>query len=553
MLSLNVPDRVRSRYESSGWWTGDRLINHIERTVSERPDSRAVVDETHDVSYGEIWEMGKHLAGWLASRGVQEGTIVSVQLPNWWEFALVHVATEILGAAINPLLPIYGEKELRHILATCESRVLVVPQRHSTRDSYVEAARRLQEELPELNGVLVVRAEDEFEPSPGVVSLKNALEHEPVECTPGVSADSPTLVAFTSGTESLAKGCVHTSNTTLFALRTAVRELELDHRDVVFMASPLGHATGINWGLRLAFLLGTSLVLQDKWDAAVACRLIGEHRCTYSLSATPFIRELVDHVKSGCADADFSSFRMFVSGGASIPRALVQEANEILGADLLACFGQAETWMVSLVRPHDPWPVKSGSDGRLMPYVDVVVTDEVGRPVPAGERGECWTRGPHVMIGYLNPPPGYGYEPGGWWKTGDFVTVDDDGVLTVVGRKKEIIIRGGMNISPAEVEEILLSHPDVSRVAVVGYPDRRLGERACAVVVPKPGVEPTLESLTQHMRDLGCAVYKLPERLLVVETFPMTPSGKVQKIKLKELLAVDGSLVTSLGAAGEAS
>lgn len=533
MRELTIPEEVRAEYVRRGWWEDRRLLEQIERTARTRGDVAAVIDESRQLTYAELWELGRRLAGWLAARGVREGTVVSVQLPNWWEFALVHVATEMLGAALNPLLPGYGEKELRHVLSTCESKVLVVPARHGSRDGYLEVAQRLRRELPSLEAVLVARAPDGGE---GAVLFEQALDADPVDPTADVSADSPALIAFTSGTESFAKGCVHTSNTTLYAQRTAIRELGLTAEDVVFMASPLGHATGINWGVRLAFALGTTVVVQDRWDAAVACDLIRRHRCSFSLSATPFVLDLVGHVRSGCPDADFSRFRMFVSGGAPIPRELVTEAEQVLGSELLACYGQAETWMVSLVRPDDEPDVKIGSDGRLMPDIDVRVVDDRGDDVGPGERGECVTRGPHVMVGYLNPPTGHDYAPGRWLAMGDYVVVDAASRLHVVGRKKEIIIRGGMNISPREVEAMLVTHPAVAQVAVVGYPDRRLGERACAIVVPATDEPPTLASLTSHLRALGCATYKLPERLELLDELPMTPSGKVQKVKLKQWL-----------------
>ncbi|HYC80486.1 MAG TPA: AMP-binding protein [Solirubrobacterales bacterium] len=540
MRELTVSEAVRAEYVERGCWDDRRLLERIEESVASHGEKAAVVDETRSLTYAEIWTLGSRLAGWLAGRGVGHGSVVSVQLPNWWEFAVIHVATEMLGAVLNPLLPIYGERELRHVISTCESKVLVVPARHRSRDAYAAIAARLLGELPSLAGVLVVRGE-EGSPADGLADFAAALGFDPLEPSAGVGGDAPVLVAFTSGTESDAKGCVHSSNTSLFALRSAVDELGLGKDDVVYMPSPLGHATGINWGMRLAFLLGTTLVLQDRWDVEVACELIRRHGCRFSLSATPFILELVDYVEREGRGADFDQFRMFVSGGAPIPRELVQRTQTVLGTELLACYGQAETWMVSLVRPGDALEIKADSDGRLMPGVEVRVLDDLGQEVGPGERGECTTRGPHVMLGYLNPPADFDFQPGGWLGMGDYVTVDEGGRLQVVGRKKEIIIRGGVNISPREVEEMLITHPAVAQVAVVGYPERRLGERACAVVVAAPGEAPTLESLTEHLRQLGCATYKLPERLELIPELPMTPSGKVQKVKLKDWLASEPS------------
>jgi cyclohexanecarboxylate-CoA ligase len=440
----------------------------------------------------------------------------------------------MLGAVLNPFLTIYREHEVRHIVGTCESTVLIVPEAHRGFTGYLALAETLQKDVESVRAILVVRGSDDALPA-GCTSFARALEAAPVTSVTPVDPDEPALVTFTSGTEGMAKGCVHSSNTLMFCHDTACAELGLSSDDIIFMASPLGHATGLAFGLRLALRLGATLVLQDQWDPAVACRMIAAHGCTITLSATPFVRDMVDHMAGGGSE-DFRRFRMFVSGGAPIPRELVTEAKDALHGELLACYGQAETYMVSLVRPDDPLELKSSCDGTVLPGVEVRVVDPEGNDVAVGEPGECWTRGPHVMLGYLNPPPGHEYEPGGWLSMGDLVCVDEGQRLAVVGRKKEIIIRGGINISPREVEEILLQHPAVDKVAVVGFDDRRLGERACAIVVPA-GEPPTLEDVTSFLRDRGLAAYKLPERVEVRDELPMTASGKVQKVVLRTWLA----------------
>ena len=534
MRTFPIPDEVGREFRESGGWRDRRVIDHAAGTVAAHPDDVAIVDETSSHTHREVWELAQHLAGWLQEQGVERGSVVSVQLPNWWEFYVVQLAIEMLGAVLNPFLTMYREHEVRHIVGTCESTVLIVPEAHRGFAGYVAMAQAVQKELDCVRGILVVRSSEAALPA-GCTAFERALEARPVASVTPASPDEPALVTFTSGTEGGAKGCVHSSNTSLFALDTASDLLGLTQSDVVFMASPVGHATGVGFGLRLAIRLGTTLVLQDQWDPAVACRLIAEHGCTYTLSATPFVRDLVDHVGTGTA-YDLSRFRMFVSGGAPIPRELVSETKAALHGELLACYGQAETYMVSLVAPEASLEVKASCDGVVLPSVAVRVVGTDGEDVPAGEVGECWTRGPHVMLGYLNPPPGHDYEPGGWLRMGDFVRVDEEQRLAVVGRKKEIIIRGGINISPREVEEVLLQHPAVDKVALVGFDDRRLGERACAVVVPA-GEAPTLQDLTDHLRDCGMAVYKFPERLEVRDELPMTPTGKVQKVLLRTWLA----------------
>lgn len=519
-----------------GRWRDRRLVEYAQDVVRSRPDRPAVVDEAGSLTYAELWEMARRVAGWLAKRGVRAGTAVSVQLPNWWEFQVINLAVEILGGVLNPLLPIYRDRELRHVLNTCETKVLVVPPQHGSYAGFVEMAAALSADVDSLDAVLVVRPDGAPLPG-GFASFEDAMAAAPVDPVAGISPDAPALVAFTSGTESAAKGCTHSSNTANFGPLAIADELRLTERDVVFMPSPLGHATGVNWGARTAVLLGTTLVLQDRWDPAVACRLIGSHRCSFTTVATPFIVELVDHVKAGCPEADLASLRFLISGGAPIPRDLVTTTQEVLGADLLACYGQAETFMITLVRQDDPVEVKASCDGWPLPGVQVEARDDSGTALPAGREGEAFTRGPHVMLGYLNPPAGQRYAPGDWLPTGDFVVLDEGRRLRVVGRRKEIIIRGGVNISPREVEEGLAGHPGVAQVAVMGFADQRLGERACAVVVPQPGATLTLDALTAHLRTRGFAPYKLPERLELVDELPMSPSGKVLKKELRTWLS----------------
>lgn len=539
-LTTTIPDEVAAAHRSAGHWGDEVLVDWARAVADAHPGRIAVADESGSLTYRDLWDAGSRLAGWMVDLGVGRGEVVSVQLPNWREFAVIALAVEMVGGVLNPLLPIYREHELRHIMNTCRTRLYVIPPAHGSFSGFLDLAASLRAAVPSLAGVLVVRPDDTG-PGSQAVAYDAALEagdpFEPVKR----GADEPCLVAFTSGTESHAKGCVHTNNTTGFGLRAASQALDLSAGDVLFMPSPLGHATGIQWGLRLAIFLGTTLVLQDRWAPGVAARLIRDHGCTYALAATPFVADLVDHVAAKPDGHDFTRFRMFVSGGAPIPRDLVERTKSTLGADLLACYGQAECFMAVLVRPSDPLEVKAGSDGWPLPGVEVRIVDDAGDDVPAGDVGECWTRGPHVMVGYVNPPPDRErYQPGGWLATGDLVQDAGGGAIRVVGRTKEIIIRGGINISPREIEEALGRHPAVARVAVVGYPDRRLGEKACAFVIPR-GAPPTLDDLTDHLRTLGFATYKLPERLEVVDALPMTPSGKVQKVKLQEQLAAVGS------------
>jgi non-ribosomal peptide synthetase component E (peptide arylation enzyme) len=296
------------------------------------------------------------------------------------------------------------------------------------------------------------------------------------------------------------------------------------------MPSPVGHSTGFNYGLRMALYHGLRLVLQDQWDPGRAAELILREACSYTLAATTFLKDPVDQ---GVA---LPSMRLFGCGGASVPAPLVDRASD-LGIGVLRLYGSTEVLVATWNRAADPAPARRNTDGRPMSAVSIEVRDDTGRVCPAGVVGEIFTRGPNTCVGFFRDEERTGRTfDHGWVQSGDLAVMDSDGWLTVASRKKEIIIRGGVNITPREVEDLLVGFPEVDRAAVVGLPDERLGERACACVVLVPGSMLDLPTVVSRLRDLGLAAYKLPERLEVVPALPMTASGKVQKHEIVRAL-----------------
>jgi acyl-CoA synthetase (AMP-forming)/AMP-acid ligase II len=320
-------------------------------------------------------------------------------------------------------------------------------------------------------------------------------------------------------------------------LRQVAAALDLGPSDVVFMPSPVGHATGVQYGVRFAMLLGATLVLQVRWNADEATRLIEDHGATFTIGATPFLYDL-------CALEEKDRLRLktltrFVCGGAPIPVDLAASSLERLpDTAVLPAWGMSETGIVTMVRPGDGSERVSGTDGKAIVGWDVRIADEEGVSVPIGETGEIQVRGVSMFLGYLGRPDLTSeVVPDGWLRTGDTGRLDADGYLRCLGRIKDLIIRGGMNISATEVENLVRRHPAVSDVAVIGEPDPRLGERICAVVVPERDVAPTVEELTEFLLDMGVSKLKLPERVVQVDSLPMSPIGKVQKFIVREHVA----------------
>jgi len=526
---------VRAEFESEGWWTSQTWIDLVMKQVEAAPDKLAVIDETGSLTRGESMFGARRLAAYLYSRGIRPGDVVTLVLPNWREFVLVHTAIGLVGGVINPLLPKIQQSEMTHIMRTAGT-TFVFAAAELRGSSPWQLACCAAEGIRSVKEVVPVRG--------GANSLEDILAHpwEDVVSLPEVRPDPSAwdTVSFTSGTESLPKGVVHSHQTTMFGLRSYIGEvLGLTANDCLFMPSPLCHASGLQWGLRASIYTGATLVIQDRWDAEKALQLIDRHACTFTLAATPFIVDMVGQRAVGRGAG--SSLRYVASGGTAIPRHLVQDVREAFGAELMAVFGSSETYVSTATRPGSPDRMLA-SDGRALPGVQVLVVDETGAPVPTDVEGEIVSRGPQVFVGYLGDPDlTHRAFRGEWYRFGDLGRIDGDGMLHVTGRIKDIVIRGGENISVREVEELLMIHPDVDSVAVVGYPDPRLGERCCAMIVSARPDRVGLADLSEFLLANGLAKFKLPERVEVVEEMPMTATGKIRKAELRRRLLVEFS------------
>jgi acyl-CoA synthetase (AMP-forming)/AMP-acid ligase II len=430
------------------------------------------------------------------------------------------------------MLPIYRAKELRYMLTVGRTRVMFLPDSYRGHD-HVSMVGALEPEVPDLTTRVVVPLEGGAVPD-GWVPFGSVLARTGDSPGPEPLAGDVSELIFTSGTEADPKAIMHTEQTTNFSVRAAWTSLSMDRDDVVWMPSPVGHSTGFNYGVRMALYHGLKLVLQDRWDGAEAARLVEAERCTYTLAATTFLRDIV--AAAGRGAGDISSMSMFGCGGAPVPPELVRAASE-LGVTALRLYGSTEVLVATWNRRSSPLEKRVETDGLAVDGVEVEVWDGGGRPV-AGQPGEIQTRGPNTCVGFFEDPwrTAATFHPDGWVRSGDVAVMDGDGHLTVVGRVKEIIIRGGLNIAPREIEDLLLRMPGVRAVAVVGLPHDRLGEIGCACVVPDAGVEITLEAVVAHLESAGLARYKQPERLVLVDAIPMTSTGKIQKFRLVEAI-----------------
>lgn len=531
--TMLTPERIE-RHTRAGHWVDRTITDYLDRFAAETPDKVAFVDARRRVTFAELRAEVDHAALGLLELGVEPGDVVSFQLPNWIEWIVVHYAATRIGAISNPLIPIYREREIGFMVGLAKSKVLVVPREFRGFD-YPGMVQPLRDQWPALRHVLVVDGEGESSWG-SFMATPWEQRRDPLEL-PALRPDpnDVTLLIFTSGTTGEPKGVMHTHNTVVAANLPLPDRLGISADSVLHMASTLGHLTGFLYGARLGVQNGATAVLQDVWDASRFVELVAEHGITYTSAATPFLHDLL--AAPDLADHDVSSLARFCCMGAPIPRALVRKAREMLPTTtVLGGWGQTENGLVTLGIPGDPEEKIIETDGYPWPGMQVRVVDGEGAPLPAGTEGRLQVQGPFLFVGYAERlEMTRSLFVGDWFETGDLAHIDDEGYLRISGRTKDIIMRGGENIPVAYIEDVLYEHPDIDKVAVVAIPDPRLQERACACVVLAAGAdELTFAAMQEFLAGKGVAKQYWPESLVVLDSFPTTPSGKIQKFHLRD-------------------
>jgi len=461
--------------------------------------------------------------------------VVACQLPNWWQFTITYLACSRIGAVMNPLMHIFRERELSFMLKHGEAKVFIIPQTFRGFD-YEKMVSDLKPSLPHLQHVVVVDGKGtnsfeallsgpEWEKDPQAATLLK--QHRP-------GPDDVTQLIYTSGTTGEPKGVMHTANTTMANIIPYAERLHLNAQDVVLMASPMAHQTGFMYGLMMPIMLKSSAVILDVWEPLRAIDLIRQEGATFTMASTPFLSDLAKNVQeSGKA---VPTLRTFLCAGAPIPGPLVEQARSVLGTKIVSAWGMTENGAVTLIELNDPDERAFTTDGLPLKGVDLKVVDIDGSELPADQPGKLYVRSCSNFGGYLKRPQLNNTDADGWFDTGDLARIDAQGYVRITGRSKDVIIRGGENIPVVEIESLLYRHPAIAMAAIVAYPDERLGERACAVVVLKPGQSLDLPSLVDYLKEQKVATQYIPEKLVVRDAMPATPSGKIQKFKLRDML-----------------
>lgn len=527
----------RAAMIGAGRWT-DRTINDaLDDAVATHPERLAIaaarLGETgvRTITFGELGRLADRVAVGLHRLGVRSGDVVAAQLPNWWEFTVTYLACARLGAAMNPLMHIFRERELRFMLGHGEAKVAITPSVFRGHD-HAAMFRALQRELDKLEHVVVI-GEDGPD---GFAARLTEPKWEEASDAPEILAGRPgpddiTQLIYTSGTTGEPKGVMHSSNTLFANIVPYAERLDLGRDDVVLMASPMAHQTGFMYGLMMPVILGCPAVLLDVWDASRAIELIDEFGATFTMASTPFLADLTARVGEHGGAATLNTF---LCAGAPIPGPLVERAQQDLGANIVSAWGMSENGAVTTTLLDDDPSRSAETDGCPLPGAEVKIVDPDGAGLPAGETGRLLVRSCSNFGGYLKRPDLPALDDDGWFDTGDLARLDDQGYIRITGRSKDVIIRGGENVPVVEIENLLYRHPAVAQVAIVAMPDDRLGERACAVVVPQPDQTLTFDGMIEFLTAEQVAKNYLPEKLVVLESMPTTPSGKIQKYKLRE-------------------
>jgi len=532
-----VPAYLAERYRAEGAWDDRSLGQFLSDALLEDPTRRfRIWSPTHPYlgTVGDVYDESLRVAAGLRALGLGPGDVVAFQLPNWVEAAITFYACAMLGVTLVPIVHFYGPKEVGFILRQSRARALVIVARIGQRD-YLADLGTVRDGLPDLERVIVVGGSDA---GAGLaaddLSFEDVRGAEKIDGPAAVDPDGPALIAYTSGTTADPKGVVHTHRTLGCEVRQLSGHQALRDRPNL-VGAPVGHAIGMLGGLLCPLVGGRPIYMIDGWDPPTVLNAMVEEQISAGSGSTYFFTSLLDCPGFGPEHVDL--MRFIGLGGSPIPNAVAERADE-LGISLVRSYGCTEHPSVTGSQHTAPKEKRIHTDGCPLEWVEVRTVDEEGNDVEVGQPGEILSRGPDRFAGYTDPElTAVAVDEEGWFRTGDVGVIDAEGYLTITDRVKDIIIRGGENVSAAEVEQLLAHMPGVAEVAVVAAPDERLGEHGCAFFRMQPGNDPPdLEAVRSHLDAAGLARQKWPEDLRVVDELPRTASGKVQKFVLRERL-----------------
>ena len=524
---LKPPAPHHQAYASSGDWAGQTLADLAIALASDDPAFVQFIAGDVAVTRAALLADAQALAIGLADLGLEPGDVLSFQTPNWVEAAVINLAAALSGLVINPIVPIYRDAEVGMMLADCRAKVFILPRGYRNTD-FAAMAERLHPNLPDLAHVILLRGD-------GALTYEALLENGRGRSfnRPQVDAGAVKMLLYTSGTTGRPKGVLHSHNTLARVLQQSARHWGIAPGDAIIMPSPVTHVSGYANGLEMPFVAGSRTILMEAWNAADALALIEAHQVVGTVAATPFLTELADAAIQ--AGTRLPSLRFFACGGAAVPPDVIPAANRAFeNCHAFRVFGSSEVPLVSLGYPAAAdEQLAATTDGAIIDY-QVRIVDDQEQDVPPGAEGEILARGPAMFMGYADEAQTRdALSADGYFRTGDLGCITPEGAVLITGRKKDLIIRGGENISAKEIEDVLHTHAAVLEATVVAMPHARLGEGICACIILKPGQSADAAILAAHVQASGLAKQKIPERFDFMADFPRTASGKIRKDVLR--------------------
>jgi 2,3-dihydroxybenzoate-AMP ligase len=526
----------REKYNNRRWWLGMTWGDMFDKATDIYPDKVGLVDGVGQWTYTQLREKVDRLAISLIKLGIKPRDWVLLQFPNWHEYVITFFAMQKIGALTLLLIPRHNESEINHLCALTKPVAWVVPEQYGKID-YQPIVDDVLKENPQIKHVIQIRAEKggRYMTLEGLIAeaeltkenLKAIDDRRP-------DPDEVSHIMPTGGTTGLPKASVRTHNSYITNVEYHSRAWGISSTDTVMVVTPVGHSMAMHWGIGAAFFNFAKLVLLDSVQAEDICEVIQNEKVT----AIPSVPALITRViaMEGLHKYDLSSLRTISLGGAPSTPELIRTVNDRLKCTVINGFGSSEGTNTA-TRPGDTIDIICNSVGRpVCPYDTIKIIDEKGQEVPFGAEGELVSKGPGIFTGYFKSQEENSqiFTQDGFFKTGDKARKDQFGNITITGRIKDIINRGGEKISALEIEHRLSTHPAIHETAVVGMPDQVLGERICAYVVPKEGTNPTFDEIIAFLKGNGASVQQLPERIELVKDLPVTKVGKVDKNALRE-------------------
>lgn len=533
MNGIKINNKLKEIYFDKGYWTDKTILDYWNESLDKYRDRIFIIDDLgNKYTYGEVDKKASKLASYLFERGIKPQDVISYQLPVWSEFVFISIACLKVGAILNPIGMCYKSEELQYLIEKSKSKIFICPTfYHKT--NYEKEILNLVKDMSNLEGIILIdKIKNKYSAE---ITLNEIFDkYNETYKTTKVNSNDVAIILYTSGTTGGEKGVMLTHNNIIFSEKCFNKELKLTDEDIMFMASPLYHATGFHHGIISPMLLGSKVVIQSTFDSDKAVDLINKEKCTYSMGATPFIYDILNTLED--KSNTLNSLKYYLCGGAPVNSCIIERALD-LKIKICEVYGSTESVPHVFVRPEEVEVLMGSSSGRTIEGIEVKVVDENGNEVLPGVVGEEISRGPNVFVGYLDDMDSTNkvLDDDGWYYSGDLCIHDGKGNIKIMGRKKDMIVRGGENLNSNKINDFLGGIEKIQDHAIIGMPDERMGEKICAYVVLKSNFDNiNLEELLEYFRQKSIPKRYWPERVEVIDKIPRTDSGKVKKFLLHQ-------------------